>query len=99
MGVGSLCIYGSLPPHAVMAVEAKRSEAVGLESPHCWMRATHPGWDTFSSARLPHRQGYSSPPNGTKVEDRNTGTRIVRPARNWASRSGRRRTTPRAELP
>ena len=48
VGVGSLCIYGSLPPYAVMAAEAKRSEAAGLESPRCWMRAAYPGWDISS---------------------------------------------------
>lgn len=55
--------------------------------------------ETLSLTHLLHRHGYSPPPKDTKVEDRNTGTRIVRPARNWASRGGRRRATPGAELP
>lgn len=60
---------------------------------------TRPVREHLSSTRTPYRQGYSPPPKDTKVEDRNAGTRIVRPARNWASRDGRKRMRPRAELP
>lgn len=45
VSVGSLCIYGRSPSNVVVATKAKRSEAVGLESPHCWMRIAHPRWD------------------------------------------------------
>ena len=82
-----------MPPNAAMAVEAERSEAARLVTPCCWMRGTHLGWETLSWAHPPHRQGYSSPPKGTQVVDRNAGTRIVCPERNWASRDGRRRTS------
>lgn len=40
MGDRRLCIYGSPPPYAAMAVEAKRSEAAGVEAPCCWVRIT-----------------------------------------------------------
>ena len=46
----------------------------------------------------PAYKGHSSPPNDIKIEDRNTGTRLACPTRNWASRDDRRRTRPRAEL-
>src|SRR5215469_10004800 len=55
--------------------------------------------DRLSLTRARHRQGYSSPPKDAKVKDRNAGTRIVCPARNWARRDGRKWTKPRAELP
>ena len=34
-----------LPPHVVMATEAKRSEAAGLVVPGCWAREACPGRD------------------------------------------------------
>lgn len=75
------------------------TEPARLDVPRWWMRLSHSGWERLSSAHLQSRKGHSSPPNGTKVEDRNTGTRLACPARNWASRDDRRRARPRAELP
>src|SRR5215469_11463280 len=67
------------PPNREMAWEDKRPETARLYAPRCWTRVTRPGRDQLFLARSLRRQGYSPPPNGTKVEDRNTGTRIVCP--------------------
>jgi len=75
-----------------------RTELARLDIPRWWMRSSHSRWERLSSAHLQSCKGYSSLPNGTKVEDRNTGTRLACPARNWASRDDRKRTRPRTEL-
>src|ERR1700694_872310 len=82
-----------------MAGEAMRSEAAGHVHSCCWARSSRPRREWLSIARLQYRQGQSPPSNGTKVENRNTGTRIVCPVRSRARCDGQRWTTPRAELP
>src|ERR1700677_5253913 len=66
-----------------------RTELARHDVPRWWMRSSHSRWEQLSSAPLQSRKGYSSPPNGTKVEDRNTGTRLPCPVSNWARRAQR----------
>lgn len=72
----------------------------GSDAPRCWPRQKRVRRrEVLSKLVSLNRQGYSTPPKCMKVENRNTGTRSVCPARNWASRDGRRWMPPRAELP
>jgi len=75
-----------------------RTELARFDVPRWWMRISHSRWERLSLAHPQSRKGYSSSPNGMKVEDRNTGTRLVCPTRNWASRDDRIWTRSRTEL-